>query len=193
MPNTFASPSDPVTNGASLIQSTNFIPVSGDYEQSDMDAVSTVFRTQRGATLDAFPSTPKKGHKWTFHQRTDLAAASAYFADLLALQTYTSSVVCQVTAADGTESTSTQAVGVVVSHSWTPKTKTDSNGNVTLYWLHKTVQETVELDTATKAFNLPVTGYRDLYTLVNRLWVPVAAGAPVSTGLSNALAGKNSF
>lgn len=87
MTTTIAYPADPVTAGATEIQSTTFVAVSADYSALDWAGAQLLVSRKVGQFFDFFPKTQVVDPNWRFYVRKDMTGASAGQRNLIGVRT----------------------------------------------------------------------------------------------------------
>jgi hypothetical protein len=189
---TISYPSDPVVNGATLIQSTTFLPVAADYEKvSDWSTVQRL-AGQKTNKLRNFPLSKLADPTWTFYVRNDLTGGSTTDRNLLGIQLIESKVQDETfsATAGGRLIVPTQEYFMVVNN-WYPKRKTLTTGEIITRW---------HLDGGFKTFSTDpedgnimdddVLAYRALEEALGFLQKRVAAGPPTMVPATNIIGGS---
>lgn len=185
---TIAFPADPVTLGATAIQSTTFANVAADYAEIDYSGAS---RYAQGKSLRDFPGKDGLGWKWMI--RKDLTGASANLRSLFAHRALPySALASQFKAGIGTISVPLQNVSIHVL-AWHPVQRTLSDSTVVTSFISSEVKHTLCYDPETGNVYTDVGGTRYLDEVVNFLLLRAAATTPVITPASNLIAGTFPF
>jgi hypothetical protein len=190
---TVAYPSDPVVNGATLIQSSTFIPVAADYEKvSDWSTVQRL-AGQKSNKLRNFPLTKTADPTWIFFVRNDLTGGSATDRNLLGIQLITSNVQSETfSATAGGRLIVPNQEHFMVVNNWYPKRMTLTSGEIVTRW---------HLDGGFKTFMTSpedgniidddVLAYRALEEALGFLQLRVAAGPPTMVPATNVIGGSS--
>jgi hypothetical protein len=180
MTTTIAKPADPVTNGASEIQTTNFALVAADYTQVLYPAVRFFLTKSGNGKPDLMPSF-NNGNidpSWMFFLRKDLAG------DVAARNLIGVHIVSTTGQATSYSSAlGRQVVMPVVSHraevyNWNPARLTLTDGTIITRWVVDIASYTFVVDPESGAFLSGDGSHRSLYEAVNFLLTPVAANKP---------------
>jgi len=177
-------PADPVTNGASEIQTTNFALVNADYMSVPFSAVR-LFMTRSGvAKLDMLPNM-QNGNvdpTWAFFLRKDLVGTDATSRNLIGVH-----VVTTTTPATSFSVSLGRAFSLpIVAHrvevyNWSPARLTLTDGTVLTRWTVSFAAYNFVVDPESGSLLYGDGASRALYEAVNFVLTPVAANKPVAT------------
>lgn len=178
---TFSHPSDPVTNGATLIQASVLNAVAGDYVDRNYDDMVILARRYKesGYNLRYFPFQRDVNSRvtWRFALRKDLSADAAVYSNIFGFKTtnfetgYNSG---QVKVMD-TE---------CVVYSWRPKTYVGTIHSF-VHWVPDFMGTTLTMDPETGLLDTSVGNARALRELSSFIMKETAASVPTFEPLSN--------
>lgn len=182
---TIAFPSDPVTQGATPIQSTTFANVAADYAVIT-HAQAKAYLTGKPGIVD-FPASEQAG--WQYLIRADLSGASADLRNVIGIQ------VARVTSNNNTFSVVNGQYVVPIMDTrirvtnWFPVQRTLSDASIITRYKHASALLTISSDPENGNVYTDVGETRALEEAVGFLLLRAAASAPTLTPALRAMSG----
>jgi hypothetical protein len=182
---TWTYPSDPVTAGATAIQSTTFACVAADYTAINHEQAKAYMTGKSG--IRYFPTKLTPG--WSFYIRNDLSGANANLRNLIGMR------VQQFSASHNAFSVGNGSYLVPVveteiwSYNWIPVQRTLSDSSIISRFKVAIACITLSTDVENASVGTDVGETRTLDEAVGFLLLRAAATTPVLTPATRALAG----
>lgn len=188
-------PADPVTNGATVIQTSNFNIVTTDYMSVGYSAVQ-LFKKRAGIQIDGLPNfangvaTPD----WQFFFRKDLANASASFRNLIGLRTDTKTRgVSAFSGALGKVISTNVMIHRVESHNWSPSVVTLTDLTALIVWTESVAVYTFIVDPESGTLLSGDGSHRSMTEAESFLLLKVAGAVPTNGPAINIATGVAPF
>lgn len=179
MTTSISCPGEPVTKGATPIQSTNFVVVAADWARVQYADVVGVFSRAKFANIRNFPKTDPGDLIWA--KRTDLVGTTNL--SIMGFKVLSSTKSDQATVpTTGTSALVPITEHVVMVHSWYTVIITLTNGIVLTRLAYQGVTTTVYVDPETGAILSMDGASKHLMEAFSSLFKPQAAGYPLLTG-----------
>jgi hypothetical protein len=191
MTTTISFPSDPVTNGATEIQTTNFALVAADYSLISWGSAQQ-YINGKGQRIQYFPKTGVEDPNWTFYIRKDMSGSNASLRNLIGVHVVKEN--SQINAFSGALAKQvaipiqTQRIEV---YNWHPATITLTDGTVVTRIMCAFASYYVVVDPESGGLLFGDGSHRVLTEAIGFMLTPVAANKPVNTPALNALSGIN--
>lgn len=189
MTSSIAYPADPVTQGATLIQSTTFANVAADYQKIDW-ATAYRYMTGKGYPVRDFPKSKEPDPNWVFYIRKDLSGGSATDRNLIGIRVSQLSIKTTVfsVAAGGNLVVPLNEWNVQVIN-WAPYRTTLTTGEIYTRFVPYSASVVLPSDPETGNLLYDTTTYRLLEEAVGMILLRSAAAAPTLDPVTNLIGG----
>jgi hypothetical protein len=184
-------PGLPTGNGASVIQTSNFV-ISAVYKEIDYDAALARVKTLGQALFFSFPG-KDPGPLFHWYERTNMVNGTESLATLIkARGTMVNKTLSPANTVAGATKTNVAFKSFVgEAHAWHPVRLTTTDGQMYYDVAYHASYGTVFLDPELQTYVLPTSGYQAKYEIDNFLFKPVAATTPDSTPIFRLVNGRN--